>query len=242
MIVERSSSSCPWCVVTTEVMRSLDVMSHVSLLSPLRHLALVTLSLIAVSTLTQYSSHLLSQSVSPGTHSLLYSSEHQSIKNLRPFRRVWKEKAENLPGRLQWAAGSPRPVRSHLMLSWWPGPASADCSPVPGSHYLSELDTRTEDYSDTRIGWAHSHNCTLSPGATSNLNANFELKQVAGWAPLPPVWPGQLTGWLARFLSGARIFCFINFANGQKMVFKSEWNPHEHSQLSIPAALLSIKW
>ena len=145
-------------------------------------------------------------------------------------------------GRLQWAAGSPRPVRSHLMLSWWPGPASADCSPVPGSHYLSELDTRTEDYSDTRIGWAHSHNCTLSPGATSNLNANFELKQVAGWAPLPPVWPGQLTGWLARFLSGARIFCFINFANGQKMVFKSEWNPHEHSQLSIPAALLSIKW
>ena len=69
-----------------------------SLLSPLRHLALVTLSLIAVSTLTQYSSHLLSHSVSPGTHSILYSSEHQSIKNLRPFRRVWKEKAENLPG------------------------------------------------------------------------------------------------------------------------------------------------
>lgn len=31
------------------------------------------------------------ESVSPGTHSLLYSSEHQSIKNLRPFSQVLKE-------------------------------------------------------------------------------------------------------------------------------------------------------
>ena len=78
-------------------MRSLDVMSLLSLHS-VTWLWSPPLSLIAVSTLTQYSSHLLSHSVSPGTHSLLYSSGHQSIKNLRPFRRVWKEKAENLPG------------------------------------------------------------------------------------------------------------------------------------------------
>ena len=94
---------------------------------------------------------------------------------------------------LQWAPGTRQlsacqiPFDAELMLG------QCRLQPVPGSHYLSELDTRTEDYyySDTRIGWAHSHNCTLSPGATSNLNANFELKQVAGWAPLPPVWPSH---------------------------------------------------
>ena len=69
-------------------------------------------------------------SVSPGTHSLLHSSEHQSIKNLRPFSQVWMEggkfagprisrqpSACQIPFDAELMARAARPVQSRLSLS-----------------------------------------------------------------------------------------------------------------------------
>ena len=84
-------------------------------------------SQLAVSTLSIF---IYDDSVSPGTHSLLYSSEHQSIKNLRPFSQVWMEggkfagarisrqpSACQIPFDAELMAWAARPVQSRLSLS-----------------------------------------------------------------------------------------------------------------------------
>ena len=113
-------------------------------------------------------------SVSPGTHSLLHSSEHQSIKNLRPFSQVWTEggkfararisrqpSACQIPFDAELMARAARPVQSRLSLS-----RAQDSEDYPDIGLDEPWPSQT---------WLH-----IISGATSNLNANFELKQVAG--------------------------------------------------------------
>ena len=140
---------------------------------------------------TNYYSHLLFFPRTLETHSLLYSSEDQSIKNLRPFRRV--SKAENLPSERGpgpaalglsdpiWCWADAKLVQCRLSLSWGD----------PSQRGLLGLD------------WMSGRLLTLAAHypRQQQFKCQFWVKTsrapaaLAALAGRPP-----LTGWLTRFL------------------------------------------